>query len=529
MEEHLSTFDRREECGVALLRCARRCLPERSWYALGGCSLAVLAGLYVALAPSVTGSPEVIGLYDIKRLAQGTVLLCFAGWLLASRRARASVGLMFGALPRVARWGLRAVFLGGGLSALLASFPRQAGLEFAHFGLLFAAAAAIAAAVRCAPRWASRGVVATVALGAFLYAVTFAVGYTGHVAGHAFSLWPEASTGFSNVRIFNHYQTWTLPLLAVAPLTVPRKQTVLRGLLFALLALWWMLLFASGGRGVLIAAAGGTVSVGLVFGSSAWRWLRCQLAGAASGGGLFWLLFVQFAASSPSLLTRDLTHKGRRPQAWFDALEMAMQSFPLGAGPLHYAHYAQGNIWAHPHSAPLQWAAEWGAPAALVLLGLAVWGIIAWMQQSRFRKSRDAKQQAMRVAVTASLLAGAAHSLVSGIIVSPLSQTLAAIIIGIAWGLYAREKSRRATTSGVRSSRPHTALKTHGSNRAFQMGVAFLLGIMVWGGAVEAADLGNRTAAYVRVSDSNRTSPHYWQQGYFGKKLMEAEEQASAE
>lgn len=475
--------------------------------------LVALAVLFVSLAPSINVLPDV-GLYNSKRLLQVALLVGLGLWLVVSGQARRQVARVLGELPAAAQWGIATVFVFGGVSSFFAPLPHYAFVELVHFGLLFAAAAAVAAAARQVPGKAGRLVVGTAVFGTFLYAVTFLVGYVGHVAGGAFLLWPEASLGFANIRHFNHYQTWTLPLVAAAPLLLPARMKGSRGVLYGLLALWWTLLLASGGRGVLIAAAVATGGAALLFGKAAWPWLRAQIAGSILGGLLFWLLFKGLANSQSSVLGRELSEGGQRPQAWLEALEASFQSFPLGAGPMHYAHYPSANTWAHPHSAILQWAAEWGVIAAVIVVVLSVWGLWTWVRQNRrMLAEADSMKQSLFVAVTAALLAGSAHSFVSGLIVSPLSQVLAAVIVGLTWGLYVSEKE---TGNKPTSNAQDVPTYTH---RILQASLSCALFVLIWGIHKDVAVLEKRPIAYYEESGSLLMSPRYWQQGYFGTDL----------
>ncbi|PSQ67619.1 MAG: O-antigen ligase domain-containing protein, partial [Bacteroidetes bacterium QH_1_61_8] len=133
----------------------------------------------------------------------------------------------------------------GLLSSALAPAPFYAFLEVGHFVLLFVAAGIVASVVRRAPKWTQRAILGVVAVSVGLYAVYFAVGYGAYLAVPDIKPWPDGGTNYANVRFFNHYQTWTLPLFGGAILVVPSSWWVVRSILFGLTALWWTLIFAS--------------------------------------------------------------------------------------------------------------------------------------------------------------------------------------------------------------------------------------------------------------------------------------------
>ena len=143
-----------------------------------------LTGLYVAVAPSMTPITP-FDLFNDKRLLQVGILL---------------------------------------VAAALAPGPRYAFLEVGHF--LFALVGIVVAAVRRAPEYTEALLLGAVVLSAGLYAVHFGVSYGLSVAWPALEVGRETISGFANIRHFNQYQTWTLPLLGGAVLALPRRWRV---------------------------------------------------------------------------------------------------------------------------------------------------------------------------------------------------------------------------------------------------------------------------------------------------------------
>tara|TARA_B100000953_G_scaffold195153_1_gene160741 strand:- start:13 stop:489 length:477 start_codon:yes stop_codon:yes gene_type:complete len=83
----------------------------------------------------------------------------------------------------------------------------------------------------------------------------------------------------------------------------------------------------------------------------------------------------------------------------------------------------------------LKWAAEYGWISTLLLLSLIVWAFSSWIKKTKQSKLDDCDLN-FRVALTASIITAASHSLVSGVMIMPLSQLMLVVIIGWIVGIY---------------------------------------------------------------------------------------------
>ncbi|MCS3785432.1 O-antigen ligase family protein [Salinibacter ruber] len=470
----------------------------------GSQAAVLLLGIYVVVVPSISLIPS-LGSYNEKRTLQIGFLLVVGGTLLISGTTRRRWLSVFHGLPASAQWGFGTVFGGGILSSALAPTPFYAFLEVGHFLLLFSLAGILASAIRQKPKRAQWFLLGAVGLSALLYAIYFAVRYGGALAFPELEVGRETIGAFANTRFFNQYQTWTLPILVGGAVALPKQWRVARSIVFALAALWWTLVFGSNVRGTVLAVAVGTVGAWLLFGSRARRWIAVQVASMAAGSVLYFFLFYLGGEAVPQVTERlKDVGQGGRPHYWMRCLEMAWMNPWLGVGPMHYAwppnNFASG---AHPHSALFQWLAEWGVLSTTIMSSLAVWGGWSWMKQERDATAREEDLlPEVGVALVASVLAGASHAMVSGLIVMPLSQVLLAFVGGWAWGRYNRSDKR--TGSGLSRSPYHAIFCA-----------AVLSSMLVVGAAAkDLSTVEDRREAFLEAVDRTRLSPRYWTQGY---------------
>jgi O-antigen ligase len=400
---------------------------------------------------------------------------------------------------------LFAVLGSGILSSVLAPAQFYAALELSHFVLLFALAGIVAVAVRGNGKQAERAILGFVVFSVLLYAVYFTVRYGGSLVLPGLDTSRDVVSKFSNIRFFNQYQTWTLPLLVGAVLAIPRKWRVSRGIAFFLAALWWTLIYASNVRGTTLAILVGGGGAWFLFRSRAHPWLSVQVAAMAIGGGLYLFLFYLGGELTPQVAERFTdVGQGARPDYWMKCLEMFWANPWLGVGPMHYAwppnNFTTG---AHPHSAFFQWLAEWGAPSTIIMVGLTVWGVWSWMQQERSAKTGTKDLlPGVEIALVAAVLAGASHAMVSGVIVMPVSQFLLAVVGGWAWGRY--QRSQGETLGSHFYIRPHVSL------------CVLLVGVMaIVGSSLQTlSTVEERRKAFRESVERQVYSPRYWGQGY---------------
>lgn len=241
---------------------------------------------------------------------------------------------------------------------------------------------------------------------------------------------------FSNKRFFNHTQTWTFPILLSAIVFFKKR---FRGqfrteviLLYVLTSIWWLLVFASGGRGTLIAVIASSILVLMIFKEEAAEFVKTCFSTLAAGlgGYLFFYIYLPVKREAPLLRFTD----NNRFDLWLNGLEIWTENPFFGVGPMHYAVLEGLPEEAHPHNFFIQFLSEWGIFSFIFLAG-----IIFLFARSIFRLNKSPKLNHSRsiVAIGMYVSMGAAliHSLVSGIMHTPMSQMWFVVILGwlLAW------------------------------------------------------------------------------------------------
>jgi putative inorganic carbon (hco3(-)) transporter len=277
-----------------------------------------------------------------------------------------------------------------------------------------------------------------------LYMVSFYVGYTTAIVFNKTLHWPYPFFGFSNIRLFQQYQLWSLGLICLPLLTNDIKHNIRRWLYVAL-ALWWVLLFYAASRGVDLSWIIAVLATLMIFGRLAWPLLRLQLITSLSGLLSYFLLFKVI----PRLLSSNTETQGSiitstifrsttddRIALWKAAFNMIKESPVLGVGPMNfYWHTSAGT---HPHNSVLQLAAEFGLPATFIILGITSYGLYCWFKKFKPKEIKNASNTEINLTVILffTIFANGAYSLVEGVIVMPISQTLMFTVIGLMLGQY---------------------------------------------------------------------------------------------
>ena len=320
-------------------------------------------------------------------------------------------------------------FLVGIASAARSSYPSWSWLEVSWFagGLgLFLCVASLSADKFCSSKaWAYRvltsfGVLYSIKLMLFLASI-----YSSGAVMNS----REMIDGFSNSRFFGQFSTLSFPLMVA--LAADSKVGYKRFALIACSSAMVFAMLASQTRGTFYGLLAGLVSLALTAGARG-SWFRLFTL-AAVLGSFFYLSIVLFPGwmgwvdVSGMEFRLDNFGLSGRAQLWAQAVAMVKENLLLGSGPMVFAaiHHRLG---AHPHSSLAQIASEWGLLAVLCGVGLVLRSL--WVLAQKVRGTpQDPIGQGLLVALVSSLV----QSLVDGVLVMPLSQTMLVVTAGWAY------------------------------------------------------------------------------------------------
>lgn len=389
--------------------------------------------------------------YDEKRIFELGILCIAATGILISKHASELYLKTFLSLHSSARWTLLIILILGIASSSLSPSPSYAFLELFLFVLLLNFTISLCMLIEQYQSAILMIVFSALLCAIFFYEITFFSGYIGtFIQSFPFDAY-ILFANFSNVRFVNQFQIWTMPLI-VLPLLLYREKLNSRLFVFIFLLgiIWWVIVFASRGRGIQLAILAASCLTLIIFRKDAWPLLKWLGISAFLGLISYLLLFVYIPESGQEIILHGVMNDSARMELWSSALTMIQENPLLGVGPQHYAYYQQ-TIANHPHNSLLQIAAEWGIPVAILIISLFVWGAISWCRKYYERDSgiRTNEKKHLWIALFCSATAGLAYSMVSGVIVMPLSQIMFAAVIGMMLGLYSKPKPDSAPNSKI--------------------------------------------------------------------------------
>lgn len=323
-------------------------------------------------------------------------------------------------------------------STTLSHYPRHAMIEVSVFaGLCYLALFTAGLLIESKDELIKR-VIYVIWASILLYMLSFYVGYISAAISKTALDWPRPNRGFSSIRSFNQYQLWTIGLITLPILAFNIKQTTKFWLTVALTC-WWVLLFYSASRGVLLAWLVGMLTTTYAYKKLAKPFLRLQLLSISTGFIAYYAIFKLLPTLlKQNIVTNTVLRKtvSDRTELW-DTCYKLIDSHPfVGVGPMHYFAYNSNST--HPHNSVLQLAAEWGLPATFIMVGIAVTGFYCWFKKFNCNSiSLQPKLDSNFIVILFfTIITNAAYSLVDGVIVTPISQVLMFTIIGLMIGQY---------------------------------------------------------------------------------------------
>jgi len=336
------------------------------------------------------------------------------------------------------------------LSSLLATDQAYAFLETSLYLGLFFLCLFLAKIAKEKPHHIQIFFYITLATSALLYQTNFFSAFLASFIENIPLQWPEPFSGFSNVRFFNQFQIWSISLLALPLLIYPTLDKRLLTFLKFIAVGWAILLFASDSRGAIASVFIAMILTLCIFKNHAKPFLKLNSLILLTGAIAYVLLFKL----APFLLGNQVTmgwqsieqlsHSSGRIALWQIAIQYIIDNPWLGIGPMHYAYYP-GPTNAHPHNSFLQWACEMGIPSTLLVISLIFTGLYSWVK--KFYKLTKTETlyvpSHLWIGLFCTLCSGLIYSLVSGVIVMPLSQIMMVLIIGWMLGIYFQDQETK--------------------------------------------------------------------------------------
>lgn len=488
----------------------------------------VLTGIFAAiviLLPSF--SPFIVIPYNSKRIFEIGFIVIFALFIIYKKEVYKEVLAQLMGLPKWINITLIILLCVGILSSALSKYPFYAFLELSiHFLLIAALFGVITVISKNEQQFIKVFAIALAAM-ILLYFTRFTISYLYNFIYPAWPVWPstrlfqlvingesyypEPFLGFSNPRFLNHVQTWTLPILALFIVQLPQKLWAYRFLLYFSTSFWWMLVFASDGRGTMYASILSVILVSILFRSKIKRWLIAYLTTSGIGFISYFLFFkVLIPKGGRTVFSRF--DDNQRIKLAGHAIDLFKENPLFGAGPMHYADIQNGFIFAHPHNFYLQILSEWGIIVFILSSVLFAYLLTKWIGFCRSDEDRG-EHIIKHAALSASLFAGLLHGFVSGVFHTPLSQILAVIIIGWMIVVYQKNYRSKGDTLPTKINTISISIFFNTVSRAI---VIMAMLHLIMGSIFSYKDLPENREKYFDEQESTTVYPRFWDYGYIG-------------
>ncbi len=303
-----------------------------------------------------------------------------------------------------------------------------------------------------------------------LYLVATYTGYLTATLVNKPLIWPRPLHGFTVIRSFSQFQLVSIAIICL-PLLVFNLNKKLKTWCYIALACWWILLFYAAARGAVLAWLVAMLTTAVIFRKTAWPLLKIQLINFTTGFAgyitLFQLIPYLIAAKSetaagPAVVARTMIRSTTqdRIDLWKASLTM-IKDYPIfGVGPMQSYFHASLENGTHPHNSLLRFASEWGLPATIIIIMIAIYGGVCWFKRFNPQNLQTAGTFDRNLASTLffSIIASAALSLVSGVTIMPFSQVWLFIIIGLMIGHYIESTPKKTAPSKRSYFRPALAV-----------------------------------------------------------------------
>lgn len=353
---------------------------------------------------------------------------------------------------------LLTLFCFGAFSVIRADRIEYALLDFSFFFLLLSLVFSLSASNQKTHLFIGKAIIASALIYSIFYLMLFFGNYVSSYFNPMIILWPgkynfsitidgiefqgKETLFFTHRRFFNHTQTWTLPLLVgflcFYRNKYPDRKTIIY-LLTALVSFWWMLIFASGGRGSTLSIILSLVILAVLWRKDLLPFLRQGVISLSAGVLSYFVFFKLIPASNvadPLLRSSDSGRFGM----WETALNMWIQNPFFGVGPMHYSQIKSIPSFAHPHNFYIQFLSEWGL-LAFITLAVLLFLLVKFILKNYPDENQKFQTKFLYIAATWALLAAFIHAFFSGVFHTPMSQIWFVLICAWLLGFKRKENS----------------------------------------------------------------------------------------
>lgn len=405
---------------------------------IGNLAVLFLIGAFLVGTTGFDLLPD-LGVFNGKRILGVIVLLLIPLVVLVNRPLRAAFGQQQQIVPLWVSIFLLLVFTIGIVSALRFERPEYGLVEMAVPALLIIAVLATAASRRLAGEDFDRLAILIIVATGVMVLVTEGMGMlVAWSQGLEFSF-SRMLIRFTHPRFYNQLQTYSIPLIVTLPFIFSTRK-FLRLAAVALLGCQWCLVLMSGGRGTFVSVLVAMTVTAFVFPSIRRSWLVLHVLGIL----LSVLLFVGVNEAQQSVhkqqgrflkesIGRSFLDSTGRNDMWARSVAQAKASPFLGSGPARYSCDAPLTLPSHPHNFPMRVLSEMGWIAFILVIMVCGW--LGWRLLLNSRRTLEGNdtQPVLTAMLFCSVLAGAIHAFVSGVLIMPASQIMT--VLAAAWCL----------------------------------------------------------------------------------------------
>ena len=403
--------------------------------------------------------------YDMRRVFQLIMILIVGLSLAYHTKWRNQCIIQFTMLSKVSKYCIYGFFILGLVSSSLVSYgvnyqalPEQAFLQVGIYISFFLSAMLVSQWTQNSPEKFEYWVIFMLHLmiGLYLIMVSF------HIINYHISMPGAADTAtsfessnvrqsimspfFANIRFLSQFMTWTWPLLVLPLISKNDLSKSTKTILFVIILCWFAQTFMLQGRSNMLEFVIVPAIILVMFRKKSLPWLKWQLLGLIAGFILWYIIYMHVLDGDYRSVA--ITAKTGRWFIYLSSLKTALAHPLLGTGPMHLSITllpmgGERLGWvATPHNALLKIVAEWGIPAFTLCCIIACKALYQWAKLSITQinseniSDEQHNKNALFICLSASILSGLMHSMLSGVTTMPLSQTTMVLVFGWAWGLY---------------------------------------------------------------------------------------------